>query len=162
MSYLILGLSIVVAVLLVISRGIFFNHSDKINHRIKAPLDRMLKAAKFTPLIAIGVILVLIFSYFKSKGYIRLSHAFLVIDFWISSVIFYYITIVLIKIRKSVLLVPAVGMLISVFSAIYLTPLQHYENAFHYMNLVIPNIFGFILLAVFFNTNFKLLAKKDK
>jgi hypothetical protein len=160
MSYLLLGFSLLIVFLLIVSRGIFYKYYGKINFNIKKQLDKMLKLIYFAPVIVLSIILILIFTYFKSKGYIRLSHAWLVISFWISSVIFYYISIVIAKLRKLIILLPAVGMVLSACIAIFLTPLPRYEGVFHNTNLIIPNLFGLIMLTVSYYTNYTLLTKE--
>ena len=160
MSYLFLGCSLLIAFLLIVSKSIFYKYYDKINFNIKNKLDKMLKIIYFAPAIALAIILILIFVYFNSKGYIRFSHAWLVVNFWISSVIFYYITIETVKIRKLVILLPTIGMMVSAAIAIYLTPLQNYENTFYNFNLIIPNFFGLIMIIISYYINYTLLTKK--
>jgi len=162
MSYLILGFSLLIGFLLIVSRVIFYRYYDKINFNIKKRLDKMLKLIYFAPVIVLCIILILIFTYFKSKGYIRLSHAWLVVNFWICSVIFYYITIEIVRIRKLIILLPVVGMVISTSIAICLTSLPHYESVFHNTNLIIPNFFGVIMLITSYYINYTLLKKETK
>lgn len=162
MSYLFLGFSLLIGFLLIVSRGIFYRYYDKINFNIKKRLDKILKLIYFAPVIVLCIILILIFTYFKSKGYIRLSHAWFVINFWICSVIFYYITIEIAKIRKLIILLPVVGMVLSTCIAIYLTTLPHYESVFHNTNLIIPNLFGLIMLITSYYINYTLLKKETK
>ncbi|WP_207753083.1 hypothetical protein [Clostridium yunnanense] len=160
MTYLFLGFSLLIAILLIISTGIFYEHHDKINFNMKKRLDKMLKLIYFAPIIVLCIIIVLTFTYFKSKGYIRISHAWLVVNFWICSVIFYYISIVMAKIKKIIIIVPFIGMIASVAIAIVLTPLSNYENVFRDTNLIIPNLFGLIMLIISYHSNNKLLIKK--
>ncbi|ERI92746.1 hypothetical protein HMPREF1982_02153 [Clostridiales bacterium oral taxon 876 str. F0540] len=148
--------------LLIVSRRIFDGYYDKINFKIKKSLDKMLKIIYFAPAIVLFIILILTFAYFKSKGFIRLSHAWLVVNFWVCSVIFYYMAIETAKLRKLIIFLPIAGMIISAFTAIYLTPLQHYEDVFYNFNLVIPNIFGLIMLITSYYSNYKLLTKETK
>lgn len=162
MSYLFLGFSLLIVLLLIVSRSVFYRYYDKINVNIKKSLDKMLKIIYFAPVIVLFIILILTFAYFKSKGFIRISHAWLVVNFWVCSVIFYYIAIETAKIRKLVILLPVVGMVISTFTAIYLTPLQHYESVFYNINIIIPDIFGLFMLITSYYTNHKLLAKEAK
>lgn len=64
-----------IAILLIVSKGIFYKYYDKINLKIKKRLDTMLKLIYFAPIVVLCIIIILTFTYFKSKGYIRLSHA---------------------------------------------------------------------------------------
>ncbi|MDD7792954.1 hypothetical protein [Clostridium sp. 'White wine YQ'] len=159
MSYLFLISGFLLALLLVFSKSIFYRNYGKINLKIKNSLDKMLKIIYFAPILVLCIILILTFTYFKSKGYIRLSHAWIVVNFWIYSVIFYYITIEIAKIRNFVILLPAIGMVSSALIAIYLTPLLHYENTFNNHNLIIPNLLGVFMLIVSYYTNYTLLKK---
>jgi len=160
MSYLFLVFSLLVIVLLKFSGDIFYNYYNVINFKVKKRLDKMLRLIYIAPVVVLGIILILIFTYFKSKGYIRMSHAWFVVNFWIYSVLFYYITIALAKIKKIVIAIPIVGMIISLVSAISLTTLPHYESVFYNTNLMIPSLFGVIMLIIAYYTNYKLLAKE--
>lgn len=162
MPYLFLGFSLLIAILLIVSIGIFYEYYDKINFKTKKRLDKMLKLIYFAPIIVLCIITALTFAYFKSKGYIRLSHAWLVVNFWMCSVIFYYVTILIAKIKKTIIIVSFIGMVISVVIAIALTPLSNYESVFKNTNLIIPNLFGLIMLTICYYTNNKLLTKETK
>lgn len=162
MAYLFLGFSLLTEFLLIVSRGLFYRYYDKSNCNVKKSLDKMLKIIYFAPVIVLCIILILTFTYFKSKGYIRLSHAWFIVNFWICSAIFYYITIQIAKIRKLAVLLPVIGMVISTCIAIYLTPLQRYESAFCNIKLIIPNAFGLIMLIISFYINYMLLTKETK
>lgn len=159
MSYLFLVFSLLVIVLLKFSGDVFYNNYNVINLKVKKHLDRMLRLIYIVPVVVLGIILILIFTYFKSKGYIRMSHAWFVVNFWIYSILFYYITIVIAKIKKIVIAIPIIGMIISVVSAISLTTLPHYERVFHNINLIIPSLFALAMLVMAYNTNYKLLRK---
>lgn len=162
MSYLFLGFSLLIAILLIVSRGIFYKYYDKINLKIKKRLDKMLKLVYLAPMIVLGIIILLTFIYFKSKGYIRLSHAWFVVNFWIYSIIFYYITILLVKIRKLIVILPIIGMAASIAIAIFLTTLPHYESVFQNTNLIIPNFFGLIMLITSLYLSYTLSTKETK
>lgn len=162
MTYLFLGFSLLMAILLIVSRGIFYKYYDKINLKIKKRLDKMLKIIYFAPIIALGIIVIFIVAYFKSKAYIRLSHAWFVVNFWIYSVMFYYITILIAKTRKLAVILPIVGMIVSVAIAISLTVLQHYQSVFQNTNLMIPNIFGLIMLIISMHSNYTFLTKETR
>lgn len=162
MSYLFLGFSLLITILLVVSGGVFYKYYDKINLKIKKRLDAMLKFIYFAPIVVLGIIIILTFTYFKSKGYIRISHAWFVVNFWMSSVIFYYITIIIGKIRKLTVIFPIVGMVTSVAIAIFLTTLPHYESVFKNTNLLIPNFFGLLMLITSYYLSYTLLKKKLK
>lgn len=162
MSYLFLVFSLLLIVLLKFSGDIFYNNYNVINFKVKKRLDKILRLIYVAPVVVLAIILVLIFIYFKSKGYIRISHAWFVVNFWIYTVLFYYITIELAKIKKIAIVVPVIGMIVSVGSAIFLTALPHYESVFHNTNLIIPNLFGVIMLIKAYYTNYKLLSKENK
>lgn len=159
MSYLFLIFAILLTVLLFTSKKLFIDNCSRINLKIKPALDKMLKIIRFAPIIALGVIFILFLTYFKSKGYVRLSHAWLVVNFWSFSVIFYYIYMELLKLRNLNILLPLIGMIASAFAAIYLTPLKHYEVAFKHMNLIVPNILGACMLGLSYYMIHKLLSK---
>lgn len=159
MSYLFLAFSLLIIALLKFSRDIFYNNYNVINLKVKRRLDRILRLIYIAPVVVLGIILILIFTYFKSKGYIRMSHAWFVVNFWIYTVLFYYITIELAKIKKIAIVVPVIGMIVSVGSAIFLTALPHYESVFHNINLIIPSLFALAMLVMAYHTNYKLLRK---
>lgn len=162
MSYLFLGFSLVTIVLLIVSRGIFYEYYDKINFKIKKRLDKILKLIYFAPIIVLCIIIVLTFTYFKSKSFIRISHSWFVVNFWISSVVFYYIAMLIAKMRKPIVIFPILGIITSVIIAIFLTTLPHYESVFQNTNLIIPNFFGLIMLITSFYSTYTLLAKETK
>lgn len=162
MSYLILVLSLLVIFLMVFSKSIFYRYSEEINLKIKKRMDTMLKLTKIAPVIVLFIIFILSLTYFKSKLNIRLSHAWLVLNFWICTMIFYYIVAEIRKIRKLIILIPVCGMLISVCAAIYLTPLFHYESTFQNINLILPNFLGLIMLITSYYINHMLSRKETK
>lgn len=162
MSYLFLGASLLIAILLIVSRSVFYKYYDRINFNIKKRLDPMLKLIYFAPIIVLCIIIILTFTYFKSKGYIRLSHAWFIVNFWMYSVIFYYITILIGKIRKLIVIFPIVGMVTSIVIAISLTTLPYYESVFQNTNLLIPNFFGLIMLITSYYSSYTLLTKETK
>ena len=146
MLYLILGFSLLIIFLMIFSKNVFYRYYKEINLKIKKRMDTMLKFTKIAPVIVLFIIFILSLTYFKTKLDIRLSHAWLVLNFWICTMIFYYIIVEIARIRKLVIILPASGMILSTFIAIYLTPLYHYENIFQNTNLIIPNFFGVIML----------------
>ena len=144
------------------SKNIFYKYSDKINLKIKKRLDIMLKFTKVAPIIALFIIFTLTLTYFKTKFAIRLSHAWLVLSFWMCTIIFYYIIAEMAIIKKIVIIIPAIGFIISMCNAIYLTSLYHYENTFHNINIMIPNFFGLIMLIIVYYINYLFLRKRTK
>ena len=62
------------------------------------------------------------------------------------------------RIKNLVIILPAIGMIVSICVAIYLTPLYQYENIFQNTNLLIPNFFGSIMLGASYYVNYKLLS----
>ncbi|URZ02542.1 hypothetical protein [Clostridium felsineum] len=162
MAYLFLLVSLALVFLLIFSKGVLGKNDGKINSDVKNKLDRMLRIVCFAPIIVFVVIVIFILVHFKSRSYVRLSHAFFVADFWMYSVIFYYITIMTIKMKKLFTSITIIAVGVSVFSAIYLTQLQHYEGVFRSVNLMIPNFFAVVMLVVYYYVNYKLLTKDKK
>jgi len=162
LSYLILGFSLLVVFLMIASKNIFCKYSDKINLKIKKRLDIMLKFTKVAPIIVLFIILTLSLTYFKTKFAIRLSHAWIVLSFWMCNIIFYYIIAEMAIIKKVIIVIPAIGFIISMCNAIYLTSLFHYENTFHNLNIMIPNFFGLIMLIIVYYINYLFLRKGTK
>jgi hypothetical protein len=147
---------------MIFSKNVFYRYYKEINFKIKKRMDTMLKLTKIAPVIVLFIIFMLSVTYFKTKLNIRLSHAWLVLNFWICTVIFYYIIAEIARKRKLVLILPASGMIISMSVAIYLTPLYHYENIFQNTNLIIPNFFGLIMLITSYYINYMILGKETK
>ncbi|MBZ9618333.1 hypothetical protein [Clostridium estertheticum] len=162
MSYLILGFSLLVIFLMISSKNIFYKYSDRINLKIKKRLDTMLKFTKIAPILVLFIILTLTLTYFKTKYAIRLSHAWLVLSFWMCTIIFYYIIAEIAIIKKVVIIIPTIGLIISMCNAIYLTPLLHYENIFQNINIMIPNFFGLIMLIIAYYITYLFLKKGIK
>ena len=160
MSYLILILSLLMSLLLIISKNIFFKHHEQINIKITKGLSILLKFIMIVPIIVLMIIIILSVSYFKTKLNIRLSHAWLVVSFWICDVIFYYIYMSILKIKKSIIILPAIGMLICTYAAVILTPLNHYENIFKNISLTLPNLAALIMLIAAYYADYKLINDK--
>jgi lysylphosphatidylglycerol synthetase-like protein (DUF2156 family) len=160
MEYLFLAFSLVIIFLLIVSRSVFYANYDKINFNVKKRLDMLLKLIYVAPIIVLFIIFILTVTYFRTKGYIRLSHAWFVVNFWICGTIFYYITIQIAKMRKLIMILPIIGLVISVCTGIFLTTLPHYERVFNNINLIIPNFLGLIMLLVSFYINYTLLTKE--
>ena len=160
MSYIILALSLLIVLLLIFSKSIFYKNYNQINLKIKKRMDAMLKLTRIVPVIVLLVISILALTYFKSKFDIRLSHAWLLLNFWICIIIFYYIIAEIAKIRKPVIILPAIGMMISLLITIYLTPLFHYESVFQNTKLIIPNLFGLAMIVASYYVSHALLAKE--
>lgn len=162
MAYLFLGFSLITVFLLIFSRRVFYTYYDQINFTIKKRLDSMLKLTKIAPVIVLVIIFILTITYFKTKLNIRLFHAWFVLNFWIFTAIFFYIFIEIVKIRKLVIIIPIIGIIISMSSAIYLTSLYHYENIFQNNNLIVPNFFGLIMLITSYYINYMIFKKETK
>jgi fatty acid desaturase len=162
MLYLILGFILLLIFLMIFSKNVFYKYYKQINLKIKKRMDAMLKLTKIAPVIVLLIIFILALTYFKTKLNIRISHAWLVLNFWLCTMIFYYIIAEIGRIRKLVVVLPASGMIISMCVAIYLTPLYHYENIFQNTNLLIPNFFGVIMLITFYYITYKILGKDTK
>ncbi|MDQ1143927.1 hypothetical protein QE429_000754 [Bacillus sp. SORGH_AS 510] len=110
----------------------------------KKRLDRILRFVRIAPFLAVIVIGIITITYLKTKYDIRLSHAWLTVQFWMFSAIYYYF-FMLTK-RKSKL--SMIGLVFSFAVAIYLTPIGHYETVISHMNLWIPNIFALFMLFI--------------
>lgn len=162
MTYLILGFSLLIVFLMIYSKNIFYKYADRINLKRKKRLDAMLKYTKVVPIIVLFIIVTLTCTYFKTKFTIRLSHAWLVLAFWMCTIFFYYIIAEIAIIKKIVIIIPVIGLLISMYNAIYLTTLVHYENTFHNINIMIPNLFGLIMLITVYYINYLFLRKGTK
>jgi hypothetical protein len=160
MSYLILSLSLLSVFFLIFSKNIFYKYSREFSPRIKKSLNAMLKLTIIAPVIVLLVIITLTLTYLKTKFDIRLSHAWLVLSFWICDVIFYYIFAGLVRTGKSQIIPPIIGMIISTCVAIYLTPLSQYESAFRNISIIIPNVFGLIMLITAYYINYILQRKE--
>ena len=104
MLYLILGFSLLITLLMIFSKNVFYRYYNEINLKIKKRMDTMLKLTKVAPVIVLIIIFILTLTYFKTKLNIRLSHAWLVLNFWICTMIFYYIIAELGRIRKLVII----------------------------------------------------------
>lgn len=160
MSYIILGSSLIIVFLMIWSQSIFYKYNDRINLKIKKRLDVMLKFIKIAPIIVLFIIMTLTLTYFKTKFEVRLSHAWLVLNFWMCAMILYYITAEIAIIRKMhILILPVIGLIVSICIAIYLTPLFHYENLFKNINIVIPDTFGLIMVISSYCISYSLLKK---
>lgn len=106
---------------------------------LKKRFFRLLQFAKFAPLLAFLVIVVLVATYLHSKAEIRLSHAWYVSQFWAYSALMYCFY----RIAKNKL--SLIFMAISFFIAIYNTPLFHYENLFNGWNVFVSVLFGILM-----------------
>lgn len=160
MSYLILGVGLLITFFMMLSKSIFYRYCDEINFKITKRLSKMLKLANIAPVIVLFIIYILTITYLKTKLNIRLSHAWFVMSFWICDDIFFYIIAAMARIKKLVIVIPFLGMIISTCIAIYLTPLYHYEGIFQNTNIIIPNFFGFIMLITAYFVNHTLLKKQ--
>ncbi|PGK51436.1 hypothetical protein CN918_26965 [Priestia megaterium] len=94
---------------------------------------------KFAPIVAFVVLLILTLFYFHSKTEVRLSHAWYVAQFWSYSAFLFFIFIAS---KKYGLLGLAS---LSLITAIYNTPLYHYEAIFHGTTVIISDIVGFLM-----------------
>ncbi len=160
MEYLFLGFGLLIIFLLIVSRSTYYANYDKINFNLKQRLDMLLKLIYIAPIIVLFIIFILIVTYYRTKGYIRISHALFVVNFWIYGTIFYYITIQIAKMRKLIIFLPIIGLVLSVCIGIFMTPLPHYETVFKNTNLLIPNFLGLCMLLVAFYINYAFLTKK--
>ncbi|CRK84816.1 hypothetical protein [Neobacillus massiliamazoniensis] len=144
MSIIILVCGLVLMSLLIAIKNDVIKNVSFRDVRGKKRLDRILKFVRLAPFLAIVVIGILIVTYLKTKYYIRLSHAWLVVQFWMLSAIYYYLF--MISNRKSKLSI--IGLVLSFAIAFYITPLNHYESVFNHIYTLIPNIFALIMLSI--------------
>lgn len=135
--------------MLALSLGLlFFIHylsNHKIQYEANLPISKkrfiinLLQFVKFAPFIALLVLLVLVLTTLHTKAGIRLSHAWYAAQFWAYYTFLYCIYMIT---KKKLLLF---SMIISLFIAIYNTPLFHFENQFTGYNVVVANIFGTLM-----------------
>ncbi|MEH7158938.1 hypothetical protein [Neobacillus drentensis] len=108
---------------------------DKINNRF----FKLLTLVKFAPILAFLILLGLVLLYFHSKAEIRLSHAWYDSQFWAYSTLLYFFY----KITKNKL--SLIFGVLSIFIAIYNTPLFHYERLFIGRGIIVSDIFGILM-----------------
>lgn len=135
--------------MLAISLGLmFFIHylsNQMIQNEVTHPstkksfIIKLLQFVKFAPFIALLVLLVLVLTTLHTKAGIRLSHAWFAAQFWAYYTFLYCIYMIT---KKKLFLL---SMIISLFIAIYNTPLFRFENLFTGYNVVVADIFGTLM-----------------
>ena len=148
MNFLII--SIILTFVLIMLFNTYFiakNHKELDSSDMKKA-NLILKIVRISPIIVLSIMLIVIGVYLKTKFIIRLSHAWVVMQFWIFSTLFYVTSILIRSTKKSAMILSVIAMLLSVWIAIYLTPLNHYENLLNNISIIIANILGFIMLGV--------------
>lgn len=150
MSYFLLSAGLVCCAVLFLTKKNLHQHANVNEINEKHRLDNILKFARLAPFIAVIIITILITTYLKTKFYIRLSHAWLAAVLWAMSAIYYYTFSLSRKVKKSLIALPAIGLLASISLAAYITPINHYEQIFHRLNLTIPNLAGLVFLLVLY------------
>jgi hypothetical protein len=110
---------------------------------------------KFAPILAFLVLLVLVLTTFHTKEGIRLSHAWVVAQFWAYSA-FLYCSFAITK--NKITLIP---MLIILFIAIYNTPLFHYEKLFIGRYVIVSDIFGVLMFIAMWIATTKLTKRME-
>lgn len=148
MNFLII--SIILTFILVILSNTYFvtKNYKKLNSNDTKKANLILKIVKIAPIIVLSTMLIIIVAYLKTKCIIRLSHAWVVMQFWIFSTLFYVTSILIRTTKKSAMILSASLMLLSVWIAIYLTPLNHYESLLNNINIIIVDILAFIMLCI--------------
>jgi hypothetical protein len=118
-------------------------------------LQRLLQFVKIAPILAFLVLLVLVLTTFHTKEGIRLSHAWVVAQFWAYSA-FLYCSFAITK--NKITLIP---MLIILFIAIYNTPLFHYEKLFIGRYVIVSDIFGVLMFIAMWIATTKLTKRME-
>ena len=108
---------------------------------------------KFAPVIALFILLILVLTFFHTKTEIRLSHAWFISQFWAYSTLLY----LFFKIFKNKL--SLIFAALSIFIAIYNTPLFHYEQLFLDRNIIVSDIFGILMFLSMWYTTSKITAQ---
>jgi hypothetical protein len=125
------------------SLGLIFliNHQTRVMVKSNMPnrLLRLLRFVKFAPILAFLVLLVLVFTTFHTKEEIRLSHAWYDAQFWAYTA-FLYCSLAITE--NKITMIP---MLVTLFIAIYNTPLFHYEKLFIGRYVFVSDIFGVLM-----------------
>ena len=121
----------------------------KLNNRIVW----LLKLVKFTPVIAFLILLALVLFYFHTKLGIRLSHAWYDSQFWAYSTLLYFFYR-LTKNKFSLIFAA-----LSIFIAIYNTPLFHYEHLFIGRSVIVSDVFGILMFLSMWFTISKITPK---
>ncbi|MDP4083125.1 MAG: hypothetical protein Q8934_00760 [Bacillota bacterium] len=126
---------------------------DKKTYKLNNRIFRLLKLVKFAPVIAFFILLVLVLINFHTKAGIRLSHAWYVSQFWAYSPLLYFFYRLT---RNKLSLIFAV---LSIFIAIYNTPLFHYEHLFIGRSVFVSDIFGILMFLSMWFTISKISTK---
>jgi hypothetical protein len=121
----------------------------KLNNRIVW----LLKLVKFAPVIAFFILLVLVLIYFHTKAGIRLSHAWYDSQFWAYSTLLYFFY----RLTKHKL--SLIFAVLSIFIAIYNTPLFHYEHLFFGRSVIVSDILGILMFLSMWFTISKITTK---
>ncbi|MDP4086289.1 MAG: hypothetical protein Q8934_16975 [Bacillota bacterium] len=152
MQYLIIAFSLLFIFFNTIATRNFLTANQYISNFYKR-FFKLLQFVKFAPVIAFLVLLVLVLTYFHSKVEIRLSHAWFDSQFWAYTT-FLYCFFVITKNKLSLIF-----MAISLFIAIYNTPLFHYENLFIGRNVMVSDLFGILMFLSMWITISKLSTR---
>jgi hypothetical protein len=140
---------------------IFFNHfvtkhalsENQKAYKLNNRMALLLKLVKFAPVLAFLILLGLVLFYFHTKAEIRLSHAWYDSQFWAYSTLFYFFY----RITKNKL--SLIFAVLSVFIAIYTTPLFHYEHLFSGRSVIVSDIFGMLMFLSMWLTISKITTK---
>ncbi|OBY76427.1 hypothetical protein BBG47_27180 [Paenibacillus sp. KS1] len=116
-----------------------FNNEENHTTPSKSFAVKLLQFVKFAPIIALLILFVLVLTTLHTKPCIRLSHAWFAAQFWAYYTFLYCIYMIT---KKKLFLL---SMIISLFIAIYNTPLFRFENLFTGYNVVVADIFGTLM-----------------
>lgn len=122
-------------------------------YKLNSRIFGLLKLVKFAPVIAFFILLVLVLIYFHTKAGIRLSHAWYDSQFWAYSTLLYFFY----RLNKNKL--SLIFAVLSIFIAIYNTPLFHYEHLFNGRSVIVSDIFGILMFLSMWITISKITAK---
>lgn len=116
---------------------------------------RLLRFVRVAPILAFIVLLFLVLTYFHTKSGIRLSHAWYVAQFWAYTA-FLYCSLVMTKYK--IIIIP---MILTLITAIYNTPLFHYEKLFIGRYVIVSDFLGVLMFLTMWISTSKILTMKE-
>ncbi|MCM3767591.1 hypothetical protein [Neobacillus niacini] len=122
-------------------------------YKLNSRLVKLLNVVKVAPVIAFFILLGLVSLYFHTKAGIRLSHAWYDSQFWAYATLFYFFY----RLTKNKL--SLIFAALSIFIAIYNTPLFHYEHLFNGRSMIVSDIFGILMFLSMWFAVSKITAK---
>ncbi|MFB6467901.1 hypothetical protein ACE38V_14025 [Cytobacillus sp. Hz8] len=121
---------------------------------IKKQLYWIFQFLKFAPVLALGILTILVFTYLHTEPGIRFSHAWNVSLFWTYATFLFFIF----RLTKKKLSLFFAG--ISFLIAIYNTPLFRYEHLFHGSSVLISDIIGVFMFLFMWAATSKIMTRK--